>query len=274
MRQHIATLYDLFQQRIQDLLIVLQIHQLAQPDQVAANKKLELLALLRSLLSLPRMSLVLQPHPQLVHLDEVGEDEADRVLEIAFGAVAVAHGQMVARLPGEIVSQEQAANGVLYAAAHLHHVLHDLLDGRILNGHVHGADSNHEVEAGDNIAGILHKLVQVGEVVHGVVFAEIDGEMAERIEDGHVQFVVLLGSEAACPKLGNQCGAVSLAYQHCSLACTRRGRRAPALEGIHELAWRLQAPPHHHRLLAHHTERIFQEARLVFYRGRRRHCEC
>jgi len=144
---------------------------------------------------------VLQPHPQLVHLYEIGEDEADRVLQIALGALAVSVRQTVARLASEVVAQKKAANGVLDSATHLHHVLHDLLDGRVLDSHVHGADGAHEVQAGDDVAGILDELVEVGEVVYGVVLAEVDGKVAQGIEDGHVELVVLLGAEAARPQL-------------------------------------------------------------------------
>jgi hypothetical protein len=160
------------------------------------------------------MTLVLQAHPQLVHLDEVGQDEADRVLQIALGPVAVAGREVVTRLAGQIVAQEQAADGVLDAATHLHHVLHDLLDGRILNGHVDGADGAHEVQAGDDIAGILDELVQVGKVVDGVVLAQVHGEMAQGVEDGHVQLVVLLGAEAAGAELRDERRAVPLHCQH------------------------------------------------------------
>lgn len=47
---------------------------------------------------------------------------------------------------------------------------------------------------------------------------------------------------------------------------------APALERIHQLAGRLETPPHEQRLLAHHAEGIFKQPGLVFYGGRRRHC--
>lgn len=83
---------------------------------------------------------------------------------------------------------------MLDAAAHLHHVLHDFLDGCILNGHVDGPNGDHEVQTGDYVAGILHKLVEVGQMVYGVIVAEVYGEIAQRIEDGHVQLVVLLGA--------------------------------------------------------------------------------
>jgi len=49
--------------------------------------------------------------------------------------------------------------------------------------------------------------------------------------------------------------------------------RVPALERIHQLARRLEAAPHEHRLLAHHGQGIFEQPGLVFYGGRRRHCE-
>jgi hypothetical protein len=39
-------------------------------------------------------------------------------------------------------------------------------------------------------------------VVHGVVVAEVDGEMAEGIKDGHVQLVVLFGPKTTGPQLG------------------------------------------------------------------------
>jgi hypothetical protein len=102
---------------------------------------------------------VLQPHPQLVHLHEIGQDEADRVLEVALWPLAIASRKVVARLAGKIVPQEQAANGMLDSATHLHHILHNLLDWRIFNGHVHGADGAHEIQARNDISGILHELV-------------------------------------------------------------------------------------------------------------------
>jgi hypothetical protein len=104
-------------------------------------------------------------------------------------------------LLGQVVSQKQSSNWVLHAATHLHHVFHDLLDRRIFNCHVDGADRGHKIEARDDVSCILDELVQVGEVVHGVVVTEVDGEMAEGIEDGHVELVVLLGPQAARPQL-------------------------------------------------------------------------
>jgi len=201
-------LHNLFQQRVEDLLVVVQVDQLAEPDQVATHEELQFLALLGPLLALPGMALVLQAHPELVHLNKVGQDEADGVLEIALGPLAVARGKAVASLAGQIVAQEEAADGVLDAATHLHHVFHNLFDGGILNGHVDGADGDHEVQARDDVAGILDEFVEVGEVVDGVVLAQVDGEMAQGIEDGHVQLVVLLGAEAAGAQFGHEGRAI------------------------------------------------------------------
>lgn len=195
--QNVATLHDLLEQRVEYLLVVVQVDQLTEPDQIAAYKQLQLLALFGPLLALPRVALVLQTHPQLVHLDEVCQDETDRVLQVALGAVAVAGGKVVACLAGEVVTQEQATDGVLNSATHFHHVLHDLLHRGVLNGHVDGADGDHEVQARDDVAGILDELVQVSQVVHGVVLAQVDGQMAQGVEDGHIQLVVLFGAEAA-----------------------------------------------------------------------------
>jgi hypothetical protein len=90
---------------------------------------------------------------------------------------------------------------VLHATTHLHHVLHNLLDRRIFNCHIDSTDRGHKIEARNDVACILDELVQVGEVVHGVVVTEVDGEMAEGIEDCHVELVVLLGPQTACPQL-------------------------------------------------------------------------
>jgi hypothetical protein len=91
---------------------------------------------------------------------------------------------------------------MLYPTTHLHHILHDLLDRRILNCHIDGADSGHKIEARDDISCILDELVQIGEVVHGVVVTEVDGEMAEGIKDSHVQLIILFGPKTAGPQLG------------------------------------------------------------------------
>ena len=73
--------------------------------------------------------------------------------------------QVVSCLPTEIMAEEEPSDGMQHPARHLHHVLHDLLDGGVGDRHVHGADCDHEVESGDDVASILYKLVQIGEVV-------------------------------------------------------------------------------------------------------------
>lgn len=83
---------------------------------------------------------------------------------------------------------------MLHASAHLHHILHDLLDRRIFYTHVNRPDRDHEVQARDDVACILHQLVEVCEVILGVGVAEVDREMSERIKDCHVELVVLLRS--------------------------------------------------------------------------------
>lgn len=46
----------------------------------------------------------------------------------------------------------------------------------------------------------------------------------------------------------------------------------PAFKSIHQLPGCLQAPPHQQCLLSHYGKGILQEAGLVLYRRRRRHC--
>ena len=84
--------------------------------------------------------------------------------------------------------------------------------------------------------------------------------MTEGIEDGHVELVVLLGTEATCPQLRDECGAahILVSITLWSNIKSDEYRSSPALERIHELARRLEAPPHEQRLLAHHGEGIFE----------------
>lgn len=84
---------------------------------------------------------------------------------------------------------------MLDAPAHLHHVLHDFLDWRILDRHVHGADSDHQVKAGNNIASILNKFVQVCQVIDGMGLLQVNGQVPQCVEDGHVKLVILLRTE-------------------------------------------------------------------------------
>ena len=65
----------------------------------------------------------------------------------------------------EIVTEEQPSDRVQDTARHLQHVLHDLLDGCVRDRHVHGTDSNHEVETGYDVSGIPYGFVEVSEVV-------------------------------------------------------------------------------------------------------------
>ena len=84
--EYVTALNHLLQKRRKnDVLVCLEIHKLAKPDQITAYEELQLFALLSSLFAFTRVSLVLQPDPQLVHLNEVGDDEGDRVLEVTFG---------------------------------------------------------------------------------------------------------------------------------------------------------------------------------------------
>ena len=87
--------------------------------------------------------------------------------------------QVVPGLTTEIMSEEQTAYGVEHAPAHLHHVLHDFLYRCFGDGHVDGADGDHEVETRDDIPGILNELVEVSEMVSrlGVCVVEVVGEM-------------------------------------------------------------------------------------------------
>ena len=76
-----------------------------------------------------------------------------------------ADGEVVSSLAGEVVPEKKTAYWIEYASAHFHHVLHDFPDWGVGDGHVYGADGDHEVETGDDVAGVLDELIEICEVV-------------------------------------------------------------------------------------------------------------
>ena len=81
--------HDLLQDAWQYVRLVhLQVDafELAEPDEVRADENPQVLPLDLALLPVARMALVLQAHPELVHLDEVGKDERDGVLQVPLGS--------------------------------------------------------------------------------------------------------------------------------------------------------------------------------------------
>ena len=168
LRDDILAVDHLLEDRWQDrVLVELERHaiELAQAHEVRADEDAQFAALCLALLALARVAEVLLTHPELVHLDKVGENKRDAVAQLAGGAWLGARRQVIARHAREVVAQKEATRRVLHAATHLHHVLHDLLDRRIGHGHVDAADGDHEVEARHDVAAVLHELVQVREVV-------------------------------------------------------------------------------------------------------------
>ena len=56
---------------------------LAEANEVGADKDLELTALTLPSLAVLGVALMLHPHPELVHLDEIGQHKRDRVVNVA-----------------------------------------------------------------------------------------------------------------------------------------------------------------------------------------------
>lgn len=83
LRNHIPTPDDLLQhprQNPTDVHVQIDAFELAQPDEIRADQDPQLLSLQLALFALTGMPLVLQPDPELVHLDEIRQHERDRVL--------------------------------------------------------------------------------------------------------------------------------------------------------------------------------------------------
>lgn len=170
LRDGVAAADDLLEDaRQDDLLVDLEVHrlQLGQTDKVGADEDLQLLALLLAARLLAGMSLVLHPHPQLVHLREVREDEVDGVVNVAalVDVLADRHiGENIAQRQ-QIVAEEQPAERILHSAAHLHEILQDAFLGGRVGLDVNQADGDEQIEPGNDVAGILHEFVEVGDLV-------------------------------------------------------------------------------------------------------------
>ena len=195
---------------------------------------------------------MLLPDPQPVHLDKVREHEADAVGQVAGRPGLGACRQVITGRGREVVAQKEAARRVLDAAAHFRHVLHDLPDGRVGDGHVHAADGDHEVEARHNVAAVLHELVEVGKVVlaTGMRIVQVDREVAQCIQHGHVQLVVVLRREAGGAQL----------VEH----------RRRALERVHDVV-HVQVALELHALDLDDTERLGQRLGRLLHVGISQH---
>ena len=77
---------NLFQDAREDVFLVdLRVDgvEFGETDEIGADEQTELAALLLAPIAVSRVALMLHPHPQLVHLREVGQDELDRVADRA-----------------------------------------------------------------------------------------------------------------------------------------------------------------------------------------------
>lgn len=143
LRDDVLAIDDLLQDGGEnELLIHIQIHaiELGKTDEVRANEYSQIAPLHFALLTIPRVTLVLKTDPELIHLDEIGEDERNGILEVPCGSVATrtvsgllqyavcettdAPGiftdwQVTPCLPTKIVPEKEPSDGVQHASAHL-----------------------------------------------------------------------------------------------------------------------------------------------------------
>ena len=117
---------------------------------------------------------------------------------------------MVPSLAHQVVSRKHAAQRILNTSQHFLHVLHDLFNRRVFHPHIYRPDSYHQVETRYDVPSILDEFVEIGEVMRGVLLPDGDGKVSQRIEDGHVEFIVCLGGEGAYSQLTAQARAVEV----------------------------------------------------------------
>lgn len=98
---HVAAVDDLLENVGQDdaaVHVEVDAVELAQSHEVGANEDPQLTPLHLAALAVARQTRMLQADPELVHLDEVGQDEAYRVVQIA--AEAAVQSQLLTYVEG------------------------------------------------------------------------------------------------------------------------------------------------------------------------------
>ena len=235
------------------LLVHLQRHALEarEAEEVRPHQDAQLEPLALALLALAHRPLVLHPHPQLVHLGEVRDDERHRLRRRAARPLVLRAGvgQLVLRRLRQVVAQEEPAHRVLHAAAHLDHVLQDVLRRRLLARDVHRAHREQQVQPGEHVARALHQLVQLEHLPPvGLLRLEELLEVAQLLRHLDVQVVVVARAEQRRAQLAEH-----------------RRRRLHRVLGL----VRVERPLHVEGLLLRHLLRLAQTLLLIVVRHRR-----
>jgi hypothetical protein len=83
---HVFAVYDLLHNTWQDCVFIQrQVNsvQLGEPNKICADEDAEFSSFQLAFLPIARVPLMLETHPELVHLDKVRDDESNRVVQIA-----------------------------------------------------------------------------------------------------------------------------------------------------------------------------------------------
>jgi hypothetical protein len=137
LRNDVAAADDLLEQAMQHnvgVQVDVDAVELAEAREVLADEQAQVLALGLALRTLRGGAVVLETHPELVHLGEVLQHKLDRVAHSAAGAGVgrVGVGQLVFGHLGQIGAQKETTRGMLLAAAHLDEVAQHVLGRRLL----------------------------------------------------------------------------------------------------------------------------------------------
>mmetsp|Transcript_36300 Transcript_36300/g.95713 ORF Transcript_36300/g.95713 Transcript_36300/m.95713 type:complete len:256 (+) Transcript_36300:384-1151(+) len=154
---------------------------------------------------------MLHAHPKLIHLRKVGEHEGDRVRDGASGTFELGPciGQLGLGGLRQVVAQEQPAHRMLHPAAHLDEIGEDVFGRGLLGHNVDGADGQQEVEAGENVAGVLDELVQLEHAATTLVLRrDVALHVPQLVRRVDVQRVVRLRAKRRRAELAKHRGGV------------------------------------------------------------------
>jgi hypothetical protein len=149
--------------------------QLGQTRQVLSNQSRELLTLLLTSLAVADLSLVLHAHPELVHLNKIGQDKLHGVLNFATSASVLGSllGKLILGHFGQVSTEEKTTSRVLNTTAHLNQILQHVLCRSLLGLDVDRSDSDNQVQTGQDVAGVLNQLVELAESLSMLVFQQV-----------------------------------------------------------------------------------------------------
>jgi len=173
--------------------------QAAQPDDVLTNSHSQFVSLNFSHILVLLRAQMLEAHPESIHLAHVLQNEVNGICHIAilWAFKLRAHiRELVLHHFEQVVSQEEASDGLLHSLDHVEEVSQYQLDWRFFGLDVGRANCDQQIESRDDVAGVLHRLVQVAHLSSSLLLLdEMVLQVCQFVECHHIELEVVPGAQ-------------------------------------------------------------------------------